>query len=208
MAEAGIAYTYRSAEQQPSHDCLFPAVAAFLGNLPSGSTVLDLGCGNGSFLARFLSRGWTLHGTDFSPTGIEFARQNFPGIHFFLEDATASGAGQQVEPVDAIICAEVIEHVYDPRGLLRNAYSMLKPGGFLVITTPYHGYLKNLALAATGRLDNHFTALWDHGHIKFWSRKTLTQVVTEAGFTKIEFRGCGRVPYLWKSMVIKAMRPQ
>jgi 2-polyprenyl-6-hydroxyphenyl methylase/3-demethylubiquinone-9 3-methyltransferase len=75
-----------------------------------------------------------------------------------------------------------------------------------VLTTPYHGYLKNLALAVTGAMDAHFTALWDGGHIKFWSYRTLRQLLQEFGFGHCEFRGAGRWPALWKSMVVTARR--
>ena len=205
----GIAYTYRSANHDESHGYLFPVVDAFLRDLPEGSAVLDLGCGNGTFLSLFLSRGWELYGTDFSPTGIKFASEAFPTIRFFLADANSPSGDilRTVGQVDAIVSTEVIEHLYDPRTFLRNAYDLLHPGGTLVITTPYHGYLKNVVLAVTGKLDNHFTVLWDHGHIKFWSRKTLHQAISEAGFTDIHFRGSGRFSYLWKSMVFKATKP-
>ena len=73
-----------------------------------------------------------------------------------------------------------------------------------MISTPYHGYLKNLVMAATGKMDAHFTVLWDGGHIKFWSRKTLTQLLEEFGFEVIGFKGSGRFPYIWKSMFIRA----
>jgi len=66
--------------------------------------------------------------------------------------------------------------------------------------------LKNLALAATGKLDGHFTVLWDGGHIKFFSRRTLTTLLEQEGFHVVEFRGAGRWPYLWKSMVLAARR--
>ena len=204
----GISYEYRAANTSPSHAYLFPSVAGFLCHVPEGASVLDMGCGNGSFLAQFQDRGWKLYGTDFSPTGIEIARANFPGIEFFLADSSAPTGDvlQRVGQVDAIISTEVIEHLYDPRGFLRNAYALLKPGGVLVLTTPYHGYLKNVALAVAGKLDQHFTVLWDHGHIKFWSRKTLTHVLEEAGFAEVCFAGSGRLPYLWKSMVLCATR--
>ena len=205
----GIAYTYRAANHDESHGYLFPVVDAFLRDLPQGAAVLDLGCGNGSFLSLFLSRGWKLYGTDFSPTGIQYASEAFPTIRFFLADANSPSGDilHTVGQVDAIVSTEVIEHLYDPRTFLRNAYDLLRPGGTLVISTPYHGYLKNLMLALTGKLDSHFTVLWDHGHIKFWSRKTLHQAISEAGFTDIHFRGSGRLPYLWKSMVLKATKP-
>ena len=60
-------------------------------------------------------------------------------------------------------------------------------GGEMIISTPYHGYLKNLALAITGKFDRHFTVLWDGGHIKFWSVKTLTKLLNEFGFEVVEF---------------------
>jgi 2-polyprenyl-6-hydroxyphenyl methylase/3-demethylubiquinone-9 3-methyltransferase len=205
----GIDYEYRAADPEFSHAHLYPRVAGLLAGLPAGALVLDLGCGNGSFISLFQERGWKLYGTDFSPSGIEIARQNFPGIDFFLADSSAPTGDlfERVGQVDAIVSTEVIEHLYDPRGFLRNAYSLLKPGGILILTTPYHGYLKNLLLALTGEMDRHFTVLWDHGHIKFWSRRTLTQALLEAGFADIRFVGSGRVPYLWKSMVLRAMRP-
>jgi len=133
---------------------------------------------------------------------------HLPDVEFFLADASAptSEVEARVGQADAIISTEVIEHLYDPRSFLRNAYGLLKPGGRLVLSTPYHGYLKNLLLAVTGKMDRHFGALWDHGHIKFWSRKTLTIALEEAGFKDIRFAGSGRIPYIWKSMVFCATR--
>jgi 2-polyprenyl-3-methyl-5-hydroxy-6-metoxy-1,4-benzoquinol methylase len=206
---AGISYNYSAANAEPSHQHLFPSVSKLLKDVPPGAIIMDAGCGNGSFLALFRGRGWRLHGSDLSPTGIEIARQTFPDIDFFLADGQTLYADflKTVGHVDVVISTEVIEHVYDPRGFLRNCFELLKPGGTIILTTPYHGYLKNLILALTGKMDQHFTVLWDHGHIKFWSRKTLTHVLTEVGFTDVEFAGSGRVPYVWMSMVLKATKP-
>jgi len=205
----GISYQYSAANAEPSHQHLYPSVSRFLQNVPPGSIVMDAGCGNGSFIALFQDRNWQLHGSDLSPTGIELARKTYPNINFFLADAQSLYADflNTVGPVDIVISTEVIEHIYDPRGFLRNCFGLLKPGGTIVLTTPYHGYLKNLLLAVTGKLDQHFTVLWDHGHIKFWSRKTMKEVLKETGFTNIEFAGSGRIPYVWKSMVLKATKP-
>jgi 2-polyprenyl-6-hydroxyphenyl methylase/3-demethylubiquinone-9 3-methyltransferase len=202
----GISYEYRDIAHEVSHSYLFPIISDLLKDLPPGSSVLDLGCGNGSFLSLFQDRGWKLYGSDFSPTGLKIAETNFPGIEFFLADASSPTGEilQRVGRVDVVFSTEVIEHLYDPRGFLRNVQSLLKPGGTVILTTPYHGYLKNLVLALTGKMDQHFTVLWDHGHIKFWSKKTLTAVLTETGFTGIQFVGSGRLPWLWKSIVVRA----
>ncbi len=75
------------------------------------------------------------------------------------------------------------------------------------MSTPYHGYWKNLAMAVTGKLDAHFTALWDGGHIKFWSMRTLRALLEEAGFVDVEFTLVGRIKPLAKSMIAVARRP-
>ena len=105
-----------------------------------------------------------------------------------------------------IISTEVIEHLYDPKKYIRFCKSILEKsgGGHLIISTPYHGYLKNLALAIFNGWDKHFTVMWDGGHIKFWSFKTICKLLTENDFKIVEFKGCGRLPYLWKSMVIRS----
>jgi len=82
--------------------------------------------------------------------------------------------------------------------------NILPPRGVVIISTPYHGYLKNLVMALTNKMDSHFTVLWDGGHIKFWSKHTLTSLLNEFGFEVAQFRGSGRLPYLWKSMFISA----
>ncbi len=185
----GIAYEYRTSAPEVSHGYIYVPVNALLSDIPAGSLVVDVGCGNGSFLSLFRDRGWQLYGSDFSATGIEIARRNYPEIDFSLGNAEslppslASREGQ----FDLVLNTEVIEHVYNPRGLLQTCYTLLRPGGRLVLTTPYHGYLKNLLLALTGKMDEHFTVLWDHGHIKFWSFKTMRVALTEAGFTNIRF---------------------
>jgi 2-polyprenyl-6-hydroxyphenyl methylase/3-demethylubiquinone-9 3-methyltransferase len=56
-------------------------------------------------------------------------------------------------------------------------------------------------------MDKHLTALWTHGHIKFWSRDTLGQLLDEAGFENIRFHRVGRIPPLAKSVIAVAEKP-
>jgi 2-polyprenyl-6-hydroxyphenyl methylase/3-demethylubiquinone-9 3-methyltransferase len=55
-------------------------------------------------------------------------------------------------------------------------------------------------------MDAHFTALWDNGHIKFWSQNTLKQLLLEAGFVDIRFNRVGRIGPLAKSMIAIAKK--
>jgi 2-polyprenyl-6-hydroxyphenyl methylase/3-demethylubiquinone-9 3-methyltransferase len=105
-----------------------------------------------------------------------------------------------------VISLEVVEHVYAPSDYARTLFDLVEPGGTVIVPTPYHGYLKDLALAVSGKMDQHLTALWDHGHIKFWSISTLEILLTEAGFRNIRFHRVGRIPALAKSMISVAAK--
>jgi 2-polyprenyl-3-methyl-5-hydroxy-6-metoxy-1,4-benzoquinol methylase len=100
-----------------------------------------------------------------------------------------------------VMSLEVVEHVYDPRTYARTLFDLAEPGGLAIVSTPYNGYLKNLAVALFNKFDAHHNPLWDHGHIKFWSMKTLTRLLEEAGFGPVDFRRVGRFPPLAKSMI-------
>jgi 2-polyprenyl-6-hydroxyphenyl methylase/3-demethylubiquinone-9 3-methyltransferase len=103
---------------------------------------------------------------------------------------------------DAVVALEVVEHLYDPRAFAGRVHECLRPGGTFILSTPYHGYMKNLLIALCGKFDAHVSPLWDGGHIKFRSRKTLTALLEEAGFRPAAFVGAGQLPYLWKSMIL------
>jgi len=146
-------------------------------------------------------------GVDPSTEGIGQARALFPELKLYegsAYDDLAARFGRF--PVGTSL--EVVEHVYFPRHYAATLLALLEPGGTAIVSTPYHGYWKNLAMALTGKLDAHFTALWDHGHIKFWSIKTLGDLLHEAGFVDIRFERVGRIPALAKSMIAIARKPQ
>lgn len=172
-----------------------------------GSPILDVGCGNGAFANYLISKGYNVYGTDASATGISIAKKNNPG-RFYLQDLSIDDLPTELHGIKfkSIISTEVVEHLYDPKKYIRFCKSVLEKsgGGNLILSTPYHGYLKNLALSVFNSWDKHFTVLWDGGHIKFWSFKTLSQLLKEHEFKIVAFKGCGRFPYFWKSMVINS----
>ncbi len=209
MASGGVP-EFGFATAAPRHTAAYlrPGVMSLLPRPTEGKRLLDMGCGNGYWVGEMSALGMKCVGIDASQQGIAVARQAHPDARFecmLFPDSPCETLGEQA--FDVVVSTEVVEHLYDPRQWARAAFSALKPGGCLICSTPYHGYLKNLALGVTGKLERHFTALWDGGHIKFWSRKTLTQLLEEAGFRDIQFRGAGRAPYLWMSMVLRGTRP-
>jgi 2-polyprenyl-3-methyl-5-hydroxy-6-metoxy-1,4-benzoquinol methylase len=206
--EASFEYPYADAETNASHAYLLPVIRRQLSGLPSGARVMDLGCGNGSLTAAWARPDWQVYGVDASESGIQNAKMAFPEIQFSCNQVTPElAATYGAASFDAVVSAEVIEHVYLPRLLVDCAFQLLRPGGLFVVTTPYNGYLKNLALAVSGSMDRHWTVLWDGGHIKFWSWRTIRAVLEEGGFVFPQFAGAGRVRFLWKSMVVTCRKP-
>ena len=143
-------------------------------------------------------------GIDPSASGIKSARLLLPDNRFYCMGVYDNLDDIEENNFDAVVSTEVIEHLFYPRELLRFAKSKLNFNGYLLLTTPYHGYWKNLTLSIFNAWDSHHTPLWDGGHIKFWSKKTLSRLLVEEGFEVKDFIGCGRLPYIWKSMLLIA----
>lgn len=94
--------------------------------------LLDVGCGNGAFLAAARDAGWDAQGIDFDPKAVETARAQ--GL-----DVAQGGLAEQGFPdeyFDAITVSHVIEHVHDPIALVRECIRILKHRGRLWIATP------------------------------------------------------------------------
>jgi 2-polyprenyl-3-methyl-5-hydroxy-6-metoxy-1,4-benzoquinol methylase len=168
--------------------------------------VLDIGCGNGALAGTLSAAGFDVTGCDDDVGGIAIARQAIPAARFEAIGVYDEPARLGATGFDVAVATEVIEHLFRPAALPRFAAAVLKPNGHLILTTPYHGYLKNLVLSLTNGWDRHFSPLWDGGHVKFWSPATLTQLLNQEGYDVVRVVGAGRLPWLWKSMVVVARK--
>lgn len=163
--------------------------------------VLDVGTGNGSLIPSWIAQGWSVSAMEPDEEGFRIASR------YSSADIRQIGVGDQMPPewrnaFDAVISLEVVEHLFNPHQLVSAIEVALKPGGIAIISTPYHGYIKNLMLSFMGKWDFHHHPERTGGHIKFFSIKTLDNIFKNKSFELIEFRGAGRVPFLWKSMVV------
>jgi len=202
-------YGFPTINPSHMHQHFLPPLFDLCGELlRPGARVLDVGCGNGYTVAQFIERGCEAVGIDLSNTGIELARSTYPSGRFEIlgaDDQIVENLG--CEPFDLVVSTEVVEHLYSPRAYVQGCYRALRSGGRFICSTPYHGYLKNLLLALLNKHDTHANPLWDGGHIKLWSRHTLSVLLSEAGFVNLQFRGAGRFPYLWMTMLMSGDRP-
>jgi 2-polyprenyl-3-methyl-5-hydroxy-6-metoxy-1,4-benzoquinol methylase len=200
-------YGWGSSERPQSCGYITPSIIRLLRGL-SVKRVLDIGSGNGILCSIISSKGYDVVGVEYDKNGVDIASKTHPQLTFLnygVQD-DPDLLIQKVGTFDVVVSTEVIEHLFSPHLLPSYAYKTLNSGGYIILTTPYHGYLKNLLLSLFDKWDKHHTPLWHGGHIKFWSRATLTQLLSENGFKVTGFSGVGRVPYLWKSMVIVAQK--
>jgi 2-polyprenyl-6-hydroxyphenyl methylase/3-demethylubiquinone-9 3-methyltransferase len=204
-------YTYHNYSQaDPPHQALYLADIEKVLRCANARLVLDAGCGDGNFTASLAEAGFQMFGVDLSEGGIALAQARYPAISFVRASVYDDflTAFSIATPFDAIVSVEVIEHLYSPRTFIKRAHAALKPGGLLIVTTPYWGYLKNLLLALTSRIDRALTALWEGGHIKHWSFATLSELGRRYGFKFESFHGTkGRPPFLWKGMIMVFRKP-
>jgi SAM-dependent methyltransferase len=173
-------------------------------NQAGAHRVLELGCGDGWFTGALDRCGFEAVGADRDATRLDLARRQFPHLRFEQLDAMQPLAPGRLPRFDAVVAIDLIDHVPSPRKFIVTALQSLAPGGALVLTLPYYGYAKNVALALTGRFDQRWDPLLEDGRLKFFSRATLTALLSEFELDELRFETIGRIPPLARAMMISA----
>ena len=193
---AGAAFAWRLASAGIAVTCLEQGDWADYSALPSS--------GNGWFSAGLHNCGFEVTGVDHSESGLRLATRRYPDLRFLRQDVMDELDPSLVGRFDAVIAVDTIDHLPLPRRLIHTALVALKPGGLLIVTSAYHGYVKNLLLALRGGFDEHLDPLVDHGRVKFFSRATLLALLAEFGLCEVRFQSVGRFPLLARAMLVSA----
>ncbi len=173
----------------------YPIVLEMVG---SENDVLDLGCGSGLLATLMAEMGNRVTGVDVSGTALEgAASRGVTTVNSDLEEDLPFQDGAY----DIVVCSEVLEHLFNPRGLLDEARRVLRPGGHLVITTPNIAYVvrriclllgwfpEDVEWARTSNTDE-----WEH--IRFFTLRSIKRLLDHAGFEPVAVRGVDRFPWL------------
>jgi SAM-dependent methyltransferase len=110
----------------------FDTFAGFFPFPGPGARVLDIGCGNGSYLWQMRSLGWEVCGVEPDPQSAAHARA--AGLD--VRDGLLQQRSLPEAHFDGITMTHVIEHLHDPLDTLRRCWKLLKPGGQITVTTP------------------------------------------------------------------------
>jgi SAM-dependent methyltransferase len=177
--------------------------ALLLAEARPGERVLDLGCGAGRFVAAVRDAGADPVGVDIAEAALERARRNAPGADLRLLEPDGSLPLEHAS-VELVWCSEVLEHVADTDHLLLEARRVLRPGGRLLATVPFHGRVK-AALIGLLRFEQHFDPAGQH--LRFYTRTSLATTLDRAGFTDVRVRPWGGAPPLRTGLTAWARRP-
>lgn len=182
-------------------DLKWPYLARFIPR-EKNIAILDYGCGRGEAIYEMqkVSPYARYMGIDVSNYAIEAAQQRIPsgtflsvsdGERFLLDDNS----------IDFVFSSEVIEHVYDTEHAASELARVLKKGGKMLITTPFHGFIKNLFIT-TFAFDRHFDPTG--GHVRFFTKRSLESLLERHGFRVLECDYFGRFYPLSHSIVMVA----
>jgi SAM-dependent methyltransferase len=159
--------------------------ALLRGELKPGDRVLDFGCGAGRFL-RELGEGAI--GVEIAEAAVRRARENTGADVRLIEPDGSIPVGHG--EVDLVWCSETLEHIPDVAHALLEIRRVLKPGGRLLATVPYHPPI--------ARLGSEFDPLGQH--VRFFTRRSLRRTLDVSGFEDVRVRG-------WRMLVARATRP-
>jgi SAM-dependent methyltransferase len=141
--------------------------------------LLDVGCGPGANIARFLEYGWDAYGVDVSEIAVVHARKRlgnriFHGDLFSQEFNSGS--------FDLILFRHSLEHVHDPVGILKEAHRILRDGGLLVLLLP------NIGSWEAKLFSKWWVALELPWHLYHFDRPSLRAVLEKSGFQCVRIR--------------------
>lgn len=159
----------------------------FLRWVPTGSRVLEAGCGLGTFTVAAHARGYKADGVDYAPRVVEALTQRFSQVHFFVGDASALSSVEDGS-YDAVYSPGVCEHFESgPEGILREAHRVLRLDGVVIVSTPCFNAAQRL-LHKFGRYRQPVDGTF---YQYAFSRQELANVLELLGFDLVQIHQYG-----------------
>jgi 2-polyprenyl-3-methyl-5-hydroxy-6-metoxy-1,4-benzoquinol methylase len=160
-------------------------------DMVTGKTALDVGCGLGFFSERLVHRGATVTACDIGPTLVEQTRQR-ARCEAVVADALALRDQFGPDRFDLVVSSECIEHTPHPADAIRQMVSVLKPGGFLALSTPNVLWYPVVRAATILRLRPF------DGHENFSTWRGIRRVLASEGCAIVREHGLHLFPFHFK----------
>ncbi len=181
-------------------------IARILREVKNKGTLADVGCFDGSLSAAYFRCGFgRVDGFDISLAALERAEK--VGVNTSIWNFETETSPAPDDTYDALVCSDVIEHVYNTQNLVNECRRILKPGGTAVILVPNLASLHNRFLVSLGKMPygspgvsvSHKTEPQVNlGHARLGTSREWHGLLTSGGFLVVEVRG------LWSSSLARA----
>ncbi|MDH4426155.1 MAG: methyltransferase domain-containing protein [Acidovorax sp.] len=147
--------------------------------IPAGSEVLDLGCGSGALGETLTKRGCVCDGLTLNAAEAAHARSHYR--HLEVADLELANLRQLFEgrKYDAIVCADVLEHLRRPDRLVDQCRDLLREEGNLLVSVPNAAYAGLVLELLHGEFRYREEGLLDRTHLRFFTRSSLTSFLTD-----------------------------
>jgi len=142
-----------------------------------GRRLLDVGAADGFLSEALTSRGWIVTAVERDPEQAARARGK---CHDVVVADLADAAGLPDGPFDAIVCGDVLEHLSDPLPALAALVRRLDAGGRIVVSVPNVAHLWVRLRLLAGRFDYADRGILDRTHLRFFTRRTLLELLERA----------------------------
>ena len=143
--------------------------------------VLEVGCGEGNLGRLLRRRGHVVTGLELVPEAAARARNHLDRV--VTADVELDGLPFPDTSFDAVIFADVLEHLVDPWRVLRRAAQLLAPGGVVVASIPNVQNLDVIRRLLRGRFDYRERGILDRGHLRFFTLHSIRELFAQAGLT-------------------------
>ncbi len=171
-----------------------------------GRRLLDIGCAGGYLSAIFAKRGYQVVGLERAGG----AGPGFPPNIPLIEADLDQGLPRIDQSFHYIVCADILEHLRDPKRLLREAWVLLEPDGRLVASLPNSGHLYFRLNILLGRFPQEEKGLFDRTHVRFFMWQGWQDLLQSGGFRVESVHPTGTpiglaLPYLEGTWIVRSL---
>jgi 2-polyprenyl-3-methyl-5-hydroxy-6-metoxy-1,4-benzoquinol methylase len=167
----------------------------------NAASVLDVGCGPGGFgptVRSVLGPEARLVGVEAVPSQAAIARADH-GYDEVVDGYFPGALGDREERFDVVCFNDVLEHVVDPWGLLRETREWVAPGGHVLAAIPSIQFAPIVWRLIRGRWDYLDAGTLDRTHLRFFTRATMVEMFDGSGYRVVSCEGANAIDDAWRA---------